>query len=112
MDGAAADADLARHRAAFEPVSDCPIREDGHVVVLAGGMTALRAMWAAMEAAATEIVLEFYTFEDVAVDGWRSRHSSPASSPPACAWWRSMTASAPTLRPTGSSTGCGRRVRR
>ena len=69
MDGAAADADLARHRAAFEPVSDCPIREDGHVVVLAGGMTALRAMWAAMEAAATEIVLEFYTFEDVAVDG-------------------------------------------
>ncbi len=65
----AADADLARHRAAFAPVTDCPLRDDGQIEVLAGGMTALRAMWAAMEAAEREIVLEFYTFEDIAVDG-------------------------------------------
>ncbi len=70
MDGAdPSDAGLARHRAAFAPVTDCPVRTDGEVELLAGGMTALRAMWAAMEAAQREIVLEFYTFEDIAVDG-------------------------------------------
>ncbi len=69
MDASAADTDLARHRAAFEPVTDCPLRTDGTVEVLAGGMTALRAMWAAMKAAEHEIVLEFYIFEDVTVDG-------------------------------------------
>lgn len=63
------DADLQRHRAAFAPVTDCPIRDDVQVELLAGGMTALRAMWAAMEAAAHEIVLEFYTFDDIDVDG-------------------------------------------
>ncbi len=63
------DPDLERHLAAFAPVTGCPLRTDGEIDLLPGAIVALRAMWAAMAAARTEILLEFYTFEDVAVDG-------------------------------------------
>ena len=68
---AAGDADLARHFVAFAPVTDCPIRSGNAVTVLPEAMTALRAMWRAMADATRTIALEFYTFEDIAVDGQR-----------------------------------------
>ena len=40
--------DLARHLAAFRPVTDCPIRDDGRVDLLTDAIVALRAMWAAI----------------------------------------------------------------
>ena len=68
---AAGDADLVRHLAAFAPVTDCPIRPGNAVTLLPEAMIALRAMWDAMAGAARTIALEFYTLEDIAVDGQR-----------------------------------------
>ena len=68
---AAGDADLVRHLAAFAPVTDCPIRAGNIVTLLPEAMDALRAMWRAMAAATRTIAIEFYTLEDITVDGQR-----------------------------------------
>lgn len=60
---------MARHAAAFIPISDAPIRDDVQVTLLPEAMIALRAMWAAIGGAVSEILLEFYTFEDFEIDG-------------------------------------------
>ncbi len=60
---------LARHRRAFAPVSECPVRPGNRVTLIPEAMATLRAMWDAMRAATRGIVLEYYTLEDIRVDG-------------------------------------------
>ena len=62
------DADVDRHRAAFATVTDRPVRPS-RVDIIADALPTLRAMWDAMRTARRSIVLEFYTLEDVSVDG-------------------------------------------
>ena len=63
------DDDLTRHARALGPVLDAPLRPGNHVTLLPEAMTALRAMFAAIRDAQHSIVLEYYTFEDVEIDG-------------------------------------------
>jgi cardiolipin synthase len=60
---------LQRQAAAHAPVSDCPLIDDNAVQLLPSAMATLRAMFAAIEAARDHVHMEYYTFEDVHVDG-------------------------------------------
>ena len=63
------DVDLARHVKAFRPVSDCPLLPGNRVRLLPEAMDALHAMFAAIRGAERSILMEFYTLEDIKVDG-------------------------------------------
>lgn len=62
------DDDLARHVRLHDPVSDCPLLE-GRVTLLPTGAQAVRAILDAIEAARDHVHLEYYTLEDVRLDG-------------------------------------------
>ncbi len=62
------DDDLARHAHALRHVAGAPLRA-GTVTLLPEAMTALRAMFEAIAGARHTILLEYYTFEDVIIDG-------------------------------------------
>ena len=62
------DDDLAHHARLHEPVSDCPLLE-GRITLLPTGADAIRAILDAIEAARDHVHLEYYTFEDVTLEG-------------------------------------------
>ena len=61
---------LQRHAAAHLPASDCPLLEGAGVTLLPSGGETLDAVFAAIEAAAHHLHMEYYTFEDI---HWRGR---------------------------------------
>jgi cardiolipin synthase len=64
------DADaLHRQTAAHEPISDCPLTDGNTVSLLTSAAAALAAMFATIAAARDHIHMEYYTFEDVEIDG-------------------------------------------
>ncbi len=65
---AGAEDDLARHTRLHGPVSECPLVE-GRVELLASGAAAISAILDAIEAASDHVHLEYYTVEDVVLDG-------------------------------------------
>ena len=68
-DGASgADALLAHHAGLHDPVSDCPIL-DGRVALLAEGRAVVAAVMRAIASARRFVHMEYYTFDDVALDG-------------------------------------------
>ena len=62
------DDDLARHLRLHGPVSDCPLT-GGRVTLLPSGADAIRAILDAIEAASDHVHLEYYTLDDVTLDG-------------------------------------------
>ena len=62
------DDELARHARLHGPVSDCPLT-GGRVTLLPSGAAAIRAILDAIEAASDHVHLEYYTLEDVTMDG-------------------------------------------
>ena len=69
--GAAApgDALLARHAGLHDPVSDCPMLDGNRVALLPTGREAIEAIMAAIGAARSSLFLEYYTVDDVTLDG-------------------------------------------
>ena len=68
-DGASgADALLAHHAGLHDPVSDCPIL-DGRVTLLAEGRAVVMAVMRAIASARRYVHMEYYTFDDVTLDG-------------------------------------------
>jgi len=65
----ARDDDLAHHARLHDPVSDCPLLEGNRVTLLPTGADAIRAVLDAVEAARDHIHLEYYTVEDLTLDG-------------------------------------------
>lgn len=63
------DHDLAHHARLHDPVSDCPLLEGNRVTLLPTGADAVRAVLDAIEAARDHIHLEYYTIQDVTLDG-------------------------------------------
>ena len=62
------DDDLAHHLRLHGPVSDCPLT-GGRVTLLPSGADAIRAILDAIEAASEHVHLEYYTLDDVTLDG-------------------------------------------
>ena len=62
------DDDLARHARLHGPVSDCPL-SGGRVTLLPSGAAAIRAILDAIDAASENVNLEYYTLDDVILDG-------------------------------------------
>ncbi len=62
------DHELARHARLHGPVSDCPLI-GGLVTLLPSGADAIRAILDAIEAASDHVHLEYYTLDDVTLDG-------------------------------------------
>ncbi len=63
-----ADALLAHHAGLHDPVSDCPIL-DGRVALLAEGRAVVAAVMRAIASARRTVHMEYYTFDDVTLDG-------------------------------------------
>ena len=63
-----ADALLAHHARLHDPVSDCPIL-DGRVALLADGRAVVAAVMQAIATARRYVHMEYYTFDDVTLDG-------------------------------------------
>lgn len=63
------DDDLAHHAGLHAPASDCPLLEGNRVTLLPNGSDAVRAILDAIEAAQDHVHLEYYTLEDVTLDG-------------------------------------------
>ena len=69
--GADAEALLAHQALLHRHVSDCPIRDGNRVTLLASGAAAVGAILQAIAAAREHVHLEYYTFEDLELDGLR-----------------------------------------
>ena len=63
------DDDLAHHAGLHDPVSDCPLLEGNRLTLLPTGAAAMRAILDAIGSAQDHVHLEYYTFEDVRLDG-------------------------------------------
>src|ERR1700712_4822885 len=63
------DDDLAHHTGLHGGVSDCPLLEGNQVTLLPSGAHAIRAILDAIEAAQDHVHMEYYTLEDVRLDG-------------------------------------------
>ena len=63
------DDDLAHHARLHDPVSDCPLLEGNRITLLPSGAQAIRAILDAIEAAQDHVHLEYYTVEDVTMEG-------------------------------------------
>jgi cardiolipin synthase A/B len=61
---------LQRQAAAHNPVSDCPLLAGAGVTLLPGGGETLTAVFEAVRTARHQLLMEYYTFEDV---HWRGR---------------------------------------
>ena len=68
-DGADEDALLARHAGLHDPVSDCPMLDGNRVALLPTGRAVIEAVMRAIEAAEAYVHLEYYTADDVTLDG-------------------------------------------
>jgi cardiolipin synthase len=67
--GRDADALLTHHAGLHDPVSDCPILDGNRVVLLPDGKAVVRAVMEAIKAAERYVHLEYYTADDVTIDG-------------------------------------------
>ncbi len=63
------DDDLLHHARLHGPVSECPLIEANRVTLLPSGAAAIRAILDAIEQARDHAHLEYYTVEDVTLDG-------------------------------------------
>lgn len=61
--------DLAHHARLHRPLSDSPLLEGNRITLLPTGADAMRAILDAIEAARDHVHLEYYTVEDVTLDG-------------------------------------------
>jgi cardiolipin synthase len=59
------DEALQRHAAAHNPVSDCPLLAGAGVTLLPGGGETLTAVFEAVGTTRHQLLMEYYTFEDV-----------------------------------------------
>jgi cardiolipin synthase len=62
---------LQHHAAAHSPVSDCPLLAGAGITLLPGGGETLTAVFEAVETARHQLLMEYYTFDDV---HWRGRN--------------------------------------
>lgn len=63
------DDDLAHHARLHRPVSGCPLLGGNRITLLPTGADTVRAVLDAVEAARDHVHLEYYTVEDVTLDG-------------------------------------------
>ncbi|WP_428374929.1 phospholipase D-like domain-containing protein [Lichenicoccus sp.] len=61
--------DLEHQVRLHDPVSDCPLIDGNRVALLPSGADAVRAIMRAIEAARDHIHMEYYTLDDVRLDG-------------------------------------------
>ncbi len=61
--------DLEHHVRLHDPVSDCPLIEGNRITLLSSGADAVRAIMDAIGAARDHVHMEYYTLDDVQLDG-------------------------------------------